>query len=307
MKNQKLFNLWAPLLHQGLAEDGYPWDWTSIGIGQSSHKKIRARVLAKSDGIWAAEGLTRSIEGWTASSCTGESLEVTSQILLDGSKFKANDILLELTGGAVSLLTIERPFLNLAAYACGIATATRRIVERVQQACPVNPPRVTLTRKTLPYYRDLAIHGVRMGGGFPHRTSLAGGILIKENHIAAAGSLKEAIRGVRAVAPHGLKIEVEVRSQEELHLALACEVEALLLDNFSPDQLKAALKSMQRVQNHPLQRPIRPILEVSGGLNESNISSYALPDVDLLSVGSLTHSVHSADLSFLLDDSSSQA
>ncbi len=280
-----LSSLWIELLRKGLAEDGHPWDWTTLGI---VHGSIQAHVLAKSDGVWAAETLTQSLDSVFPG--------VQAQSLVkDGVRFKKGDVLVQLKGSTDSLLALERPFLNLAAYVSGIATATEQMVQVVKKACPARTPRVTLTRKTLPGYRDLAIHGVRCGGGHPHRVSLSGGVLIKENHIAAAGGIAKAVAAARGVAPHGLKVEIEVRNQSELEHALAASAEVIMLDNFSPNQVRDAVKF---VSAHPR----RLLLEVSGGLSLNTIGEYAIAGVDVLSVGSLTHSVQCVDLSFLVDE-----
>jgi nicotinate-nucleotide pyrophosphorylase (carboxylating) len=280
-------DLWRDLLQSGLKEDGWPWDWTTLGTQQGHSQELKAQVIGKSEGVWAAETLVNVIQ-----QCL-PSLRAKSQ-LTDGHKYSPGTCLVQLTGKAADLLAIERPFLNLAAYVSGIATMTARFVEKIQIACPQRTPRLTLTRKTLPGYRDIAIHGVRMGGGHPHRVSLSGGVLIKENHIAAAGSIRNAIEGVKKTAPHGLKVEIEVRSEEELQEAVQAGAEGILLDNFSPEQVKSALKMMKSLSH-------RPFVEVSGGLTEDTIASYSLEGVDVLSVGALTHSVQVVDLSLLVD------
>jgi nicotinate-nucleotide pyrophosphorylase (carboxylating) len=122
--------------------------------------------------------------------------------------------------------------------------------------------------------------------------SLAGGVLIKENHIAAAGGISRAIKGAKQVAPHGLKIETEVRSLKELAEALDAGVDGVLLDNFSPIDVKRAVQKISG----------RIFIEVSGGLDAKNIGDYAIPGVDVLSSGSLTHSVTATDLSLLIND-----
>ena len=152
---------------------------------------------------------------------------------------------------------------------------------------------MTATRKTLPGYRDLAVHAVICGGGYSHRVSLAGGVLIKENHIASAGGVAEAIRGVQSVAPHGLKCEVEVRSMDELKQAVAAGAEGVLLDNFTPAQIRDGIKFVRGSGKSVF-------IEASGGLNESNISDYVIDGVNILSSGSLTHSVQAIDLSLLI-------
>jgi nicotinate-nucleotide pyrophosphorylase (carboxylating) len=212
----------------------------------------------------------------------------------DGEELKPGETVMTLRGPARVLLALERPMLNLASYVSGIATRTEGLVWLVKKACPKRTPRVTSTRKTLPGYRDLATYGVLAGGGHAHRLSLSGGVLIKENHIAAAGGIARAIEGAREVAPHGLKIECEVRNLGELSRALTAGADGVLLDNFKVKEVKDALKLIAG-------RPKAPVIEVSGGLNEDNIASYAIPGVDVLSVGSLTHSVTAVDLSLLVE------
>ncbi len=283
-----LAGLWIEHLRKGLIEDGQPWDWTTLGILSSQGTQMEAYVLAKSDGTWAAETLTQCLPD------VFPGVEAQS-LVHDSDKFKKGDKVVRLRGAMSSLLALERPFLNLSAYVSGIATTTQQIVEQVKQYCPSQTPRVSLTRKTLPGYRDLSIHGVRTGGGYPHRVSLSGGILIKENHIEAAGGIEKAVAAARSVAPHGLKIEVEVRNFPELSQALGTQVDGVLLDNFSPQQVRDALGFIRaRVQI--------PWVEVSGGLSLKTIAQYAIPGVDVLSVGALTHSVQCVDLSFLIGE-----
>lgn len=277
---------WKALFEKGLAEDGLPWDWTTLGLGrQRASRPARARVVAKSGGVWAAGPLVGLLGFYGISARTSFS---------DGKSFREGDVLCDWKGEARAILALERTFLNLAAYACGIATRTSGFVRIVRAACPKRTPRVTPTRKILPGFRDLAIHAVRAGGGFPHRVNLSSGVLIKENHVAAAGGIARAIEGARAVAPHGLRIEIEVRDLMELAEALSARAEIVLLDNFAPAQVRSALKKADSA-------PQRPIIEVSGGLDEDSIASYALPGVDILSIGSLTHSVRSSDLSLLVE------
>jgi nicotinate-nucleotide pyrophosphorylase (carboxylating) len=287
-------NPWKDLLEAGLREDGFVWDWTTLGVNQANlqagknevKKWVQAQIVAKSEGVWAADGLISALE-----ECS-RTLKVKRRIQ-DGESFKAKSVLLEWKGSAREVLAFERPFLNLAAYVSGIATATQKLVKIVHKACPKNPPRISATRKTLPGYRDLAIYGVCIGGGFPHRLSLSGGVLVKENHIESAGGIARAISGVRSVAPHGLKIEVEVKSLKELKEAVQARADGVLLDNFTPAEVDEALKVLKKTAN-------RPFVEVSGGLNENNLYSYAIEGVDVLSIGSMTHSVRAVDFSLLI-------
>jgi nicotinate-nucleotide pyrophosphorylase (carboxylating) len=176
-----------------------------------------------------------------------------------------------------------------------VATQTDALVQIVRSVGLDNPPRVTSTRKTLPGYRDLSIAAVIAGGGHPHRVSLSGGVLIKENHIAAAGGIASAIRGAVSVAPHGLRVEVEVRDLKELQEALDHEVDVVLLDNFSPSLVAEALKLIHAHAHS------RVRVEVSGGISQRNIRDYVQQGVHVISVGSLTHSVSPLDLSLLVE------
>lgn len=283
---------WKALLQQGLDDDAWQWDWTAIGTlgSKKANKIVRAEVVAKGEGIWAADPLVAAINQFARE--VGSTLAVKSRVE-DGDRLKKGQVVCEWRGPARLLLALERPFLNIASYAGGIALRTRGFVDAAGKACPKGTPRVTSTRKILPHYRDVAIHGVLCGGGFSHRVNLAGGVLIKENHITAAGGIRLAIEGARAVAPHGLKIEVEVRDERELKQAIDAGAEIVLLDNFTPGEVRAALKIVDRAK-------ARPLVEVSGGVDESTIGSYAMPGVDLISVGGLTHSVRAIDLSLLV-------
>ncbi|OFZ52794.1 MAG: nicotinate-nucleotide diphosphorylase (carboxylating) [Bdellovibrionales bacterium RIFOXYC1_FULL_54_43] len=282
--------LWKELLLTGLKEDGWPWDWTSMGLGARARRSVKARIISKSDGVWAASGLSTAINHVAREL----GAEIVSQCFVaDGEALRPGKLVCEWRGAASLVLALERPFLNLASYVSGIATSTHRLVEQVRRACPSRPPRVTATRKTLPHYRDLAVHGVQCGGGFSHRLGLSAGVLIKENHIASAQGIGPAINGVRARAPHGLKLEIEVTSGKELKQALEAGAEAVLLDNFSPSEVRSAIRVVELTKK-------RPLIEVSGGLNETNIGDYAIEGVDILSVGSLTHSIRAVDLSLLI-------
>jgi nicotinate-nucleotide pyrophosphorylase (carboxylating) len=285
VKNDLAFrSVGLALLQQGLRDDGWEFDWTTLGSVSDPDARIEGRIVAKSEGVWAGSAIA------AGASELGLTVKVEKA---DGDRLRPGDRIAVLSGPARSLLAVERPLLNLVSYASGIATRTRALVELARKACPQRPPRVASTRKTLPGYRDLAIYGVMVGGGSAHRLSLSGGVLIKENHIAAAGGIERALSGVRKVAPHGLRLEIEVRNLGELEQALKNGAEVVLLDNFEPAQVREALKIVEK-------RSPRPIVEVSGGLNEGNLASFALEGVDVLSLGSLTLSVTVVDLSFLV-------
>lgn len=289
---------WRELLEKGLNEDSAHWDWsTRASVSASGAKaapKLSAQIVAKSAGIWAGSPALDA----AAAVARDRSLDLSlSSSLRDGDAFKKGSTLVTLKGDPAILLALERPLLNLLAYSAGIATQASVLVAKVRRASgkKATPPRVVPTRKTLPGYRDLVIHSALAGGAHPHRVSLSGGVLLKENHIRAAQGIKQAISRSRAIAPHGLKIEIEITNESELAQALDCGAEVIMLDNFSPAQVKRALKRFgERIKND------RVCIEVSGGINEKNISTYALPGVDVISCGSISHSVAAADLSFLV-------
>jgi nicotinate-nucleotide pyrophosphorylase (carboxylating) len=190
--------------------------------------------------------------------------------------------------GPVSiLLKGERTALNFLQRMCGIATATRQYVEK----CRPWKARVVDTRKTVPGLRVLDKYAVRVGGGFNHRLGLFDGILIKDNHIAAAGSVSRAVELAKKGAPHVLKVEVEVEDLEGLREAIEAGADVVLLDNMSPGQMKRAVEAAGG----------RVVLEASGGIDLGNIAEVAETGVDIISVGALTHSVRASNLSLELE------
>jgi nicotinate-nucleotide pyrophosphorylase (carboxylating) len=197
------------LLKQGLTDDGWPWDWTALGSVKDSSKKVKAQVIAKAPGIWAGSQFVAAVESLAREIADDSAAFNAKSLVKDGTSVKPGQRVCEWSGNAGLVLALERPFLNLASYVSGVATATNELVVVVKKACPKKTPRVTCTRKTLPGYRDIAVYGLQVGGGHPHRLGLSSGVLIKENHIAAAGSIAKAIEGCREVAPHGLKSKLK--------------------------------------------------------------------------------------------------
>jgi nicotinate-nucleotide pyrophosphorylase (carboxylating) len=190
------------------------------------------------------------------------------------------------SGPVQALLTGERSALNLLQRLAGVATATRRMVEALNgTSC-----RLLDTRKTTPLWRQLEKQAVRHGGGFNHRFGLFDGVLIKDNHIAAAGSVAEAMRRVRARVPHTLKIEVEVDTLEQFEEAQSAGADIILLDNFTPEMLRDAVARNRT----------GALLEASGGVTVENVRNIAQCGVDFISSGALTHSARAIDLSFEL-------
>ena len=201
----------------------------------------------------------------------------------DGEQIQASIPAFKLEGRVQTLLTGERTALNLLQRLCGVATLTRQMVEAIAgTSC-----RLLDTRKTTPLWRVLEKEAVRHGGGFNHRFGLYDGVLIKDNHIAAAGGVRKAIEKARSGAAHTLKLEVEVEDLVELEEALDAGVDIVLLDNFTPDLLREAVARTGR----------RCLLEASGGVSLKTVRAIAETGVDFVSCGALTHSARAIDLS----------
>jgi nicotinate-nucleotide pyrophosphorylase (carboxylating) len=202
----------------------------------------------------------------------------------DGTSSAPGTSLAEVRGPVASILLGERVALNFLQRMCGIATTTRRYVEAAARG---GRARVCDTRKTTPGLRLLEREAVRCGGGRNHREDLASGVLIKDNHLVAAGGVSEAVRRAREGAPHPLKIEVEVTTLAQLDEALAAGADLVLLDNMDLATLAAAVKRTNG----------RVPLEASGGVKLDTIEAIAATGVDVISIGALTHSVTAADIS----------
>jgi nicotinate-nucleotide pyrophosphorylase (carboxylating) len=206
----------------------------------------------------------------------------------DGDNLPPGANIARVAGEARSILAAERVALNFLGRLSGIATLTRRYVQAMGPG-----PSLLDTRKTTPGWRLWEKAAVVDGGGRNHRFGLFDGILIKDNHIQAAGSIEKAIQDARQGAPHGLKVEVEVDEIRQIWPALRAEADILLLDNMSPEELKVAVKETENYFA-PLAREV--LLEVSGGVNLETIRAVALTGVDFISVGAITHSAPWVDV-----------
>ncbi|WP_045823047.1 carboxylating nicotinate-nucleotide diphosphorylase [Williamsia herbipolensis] len=213
----------------------------------------------------------------------GDDFSVVDRVA-DGTRVSPGDVVLRVDAPTAGLLTAERTALNLLCHLSGIATATARWVDEIADTDTV----VRDSRKTLPGLRALQKYAVRAGGGANHRMGLGDAALIKDNHIAAAGSLTAALTAVRAAAPH-LEVEVEVDSLTQLDEALGLDAQLILLDNF------ALWETQMAVQRRNTRSP-QTKLESSGGLSLDVAGDYARTGVDYLAVGALTHSVTVLDL-----------
>jgi nicotinate-nucleotide pyrophosphorylase (carboxylating) len=207
------------------------------------------------------------------------------ELAKDGDRLSAGAHAATYTGPAASLLAAERTALNFVQRLSGIATLARAFVA----AAAGTDLRIADTRKTTPGFRLLEKYAVRVGGASNHRFDLGSGVLIKDNHVAVAGGVGEAVRRTRGKIPHGLKVEVEVDSLEQLDEALAAGADIILLDNFS---LADIAKAVARAASC---KP-KPLLEVSGGVTLEKIANLARAGVDIVSAGTLTHSAPAVDL-----------
>lgn len=268
------------VIEQALDED-LRWgpDVTSAAVIAAEQRCV-ASVVSRQDGVVA--GVDIAIE--VLATVIGRERFEVRQALTDGAVIEPGSVVLTVEAPTRKLLTAERTALNLMCHLSGIATATAEWVAAVDGTnC-----RIRDTRKTLPGLRELQKYAVRVGGGVNHRMALGDAALIKDNHVAAAGSVVAALRAVRAAAPD-VPCEVEVDSLEQLDAVLAEMAELVLLDNFPLWQTQAAVQRRDKVA--PATK-----LESSGGLSLEVAADYARTGVDYLAVGALTHSVTVLDL-----------
>jgi len=261
---------------QALREDlGLAGDITSAAIippDQVSEARIVAREAGVIAGLPVAQAAFQGIDEHVSFTATAA----------DGHRVEAGDELARITGKSRAILSAERVALNFIGRLSGIATLTAQYVS----AAAGTQARITCTRKTTPGLRALEKYAVRAGGGVNHRFGLFDGLLIKDNHVAAAGGIKPAVRRARAAAGHMVRIELEVDTLAQLHEALALGVDAILLDNMSPDELRQAVVTASG----------RALLEASGGVNLETVGAIAATGVDLISAGALTHSARCMDV-----------
>ena len=259
-----------------LAEDINKGDITSAIL---STKKITARIVARQSGIVA--GVRYAKEIFAMNGCTVQILKK------DGSAIKANQTTLRVIGPAKSILGCERTALNLLSRMSGIATATNELVRQIKSVS--KKTELYSTRKTAPGLRLFDKEAVEIGGGKKHRVTLSDMIMIKDNHIAAEGSIISLIKKAKKRAK---TFEVEVDTREDAILAASFGVPIIMLDNFSPIMIRQTISDLQKTG---LRKNIR--LEASGGINSKNIKDYVRTGVDMISVGSITNSTQAIDFS----------
>lgn len=267
------------LIDLALDEDAGLGDVTSRAIFPAKHTS-RAFIEAGHDlvvcGLHVAAAVFTKVD---------PALKVTLTAT-DGDRVKKGGVILRVVGPTASLLTAERTALNFIQRLSGIATLSRKFAAAVAGT----GVRIVDTRKTMPAFRALEKYAVRCGGCFNHRSSLGEHVLIKDNHIAAAGSLTKAVKLCRAAAPHLAKIEVEAKTLAEVREAVRAAADVILLDNMSPALVRNAVALIGGAA----------LIEISGGVRYETLRDYALPGVDVISVGALTHSAPAADLSLTI-------
>ncbi|MEN6330665.1 MAG: carboxylating nicotinate-nucleotide diphosphorylase [Smithella sp.] len=267
------------IIEAALIEDIGTGDITTGAI-VSRELAGKAQALAKDDFVVAGIDLFKEVFF-----CLDDRTQFSS-LAADGQMVKKGDVVAEISGRLFYILQAERVALNIFQRMCGIATLTRKYVEAIQGT----KAKILDTRKTMPGLRVIDKMAVSIGGGFNHRMGLYDGVLIKDNHIAAAGSITAAVKAQRNRLAHTLKIEVETKNLSEVQEALDCGVEIIMLDNMALEEMKKAVELISG----------RALVEASGNVNLQRVAAIAATGVDLISVGELTHSVRAADISLLI-------
>lgn len=246
-----------------------------------------ASFIAKAEGVLC--GINAALRVFTFIDS-----EVKTEIMIkDGEPVKKGDVIAVVSGRTKSILKGERTSLNILQHMSGVASETAKYAK----CCEGTKCTVADTRKTLPGLRSLEKYAVTVGGGRNHRFNLSDGAMLKDNHIDAYGSLTNAVVALRAKIGHMVKIEVEVRNQEELREALSCAADVIMLDNMTPAEMTECVKIVDEVTAGKF----RPVIEASGNITLANAADIAKTGVDLFSVGALTHSVKAFDISLRIN------
>ncbi|KDR94511.1 nicotinate-nucleotide pyrophosphorylase [carboxylating] [Peptoclostridium litorale DSM 5388] len=242
-----------------------------------------ARFICKEDGVLCGIEIARRVF-----EILDDEIEFTS-FKSDSQRVCKGDVLATVGGKTRTLLKGERTALNIIQRLSGIASKTRRMSDILGES----RARVVDTRKTTPNMRFLEKYAVKCGGGYNHRYNLSHSVMIKDNHIKACGGIKNAVEKIRSSIGHTEKIEVEVKDEKELVQAIESNVDIVMLDNMGPDKVKGCVAICRKMDE-------RVVIEVSGNIDEGNIGEYASTGVDVISVGALTHSFKSLDISMKL-------
>ncbi|OGP68381.1 MAG: nicotinate-nucleotide diphosphorylase (carboxylating) [Deltaproteobacteria bacterium RBG_16_44_11] len=276
MKNTFIYNEINRIIKTALKEDIGAGDITTKAI-VSPKKMGQAQAIAKDDFVVAGINIFKKVF-----------LFVDERIkfkifITEGNITRKGELLAQVSGALASILQAERVALNILQRMCGIATQTRRYVDAVRGT----KAKILDTRKTIPGLRVLDKMAVKIGGGFNHRLGLYDGVLIKDNHIAAAGSIKSAVAAQKKKMTKKIKIELETKNLTEVQEALSSGVDIIMLDNMPIDEMKKAVELIRG----------RALVEASGNVNLNNVAQIAQIGVDFISVGEITHSVRAADIS----------
>ena len=279
MKNSIDFQHLKKFIENALEEDIGAGDITTNAI-ISKRETATGKVIAKDDLIICGLEIFNYVF-----LCLDKKLVIDHKFL-DGKKAQDGDILLSFSGNTRALLSGERVALNILQRLSGIATLTAKFVKKVPESI-----KILDTRKTTPGLRTLEKYAVRCGGGFNHRFGLYDAVLIKDNHIKAAGSITRALEKIRKKILHPLKIEVEVKNMEEVKEAIQTKCDIIMLDNMSPAYTKEAIKAING----------KAKVEISGNIGLHNIQKIAEIGIDFISIGALTHSAPAVDISMVFD------
>jgi len=259
-----------------ISEDIQGGDVTSVLLPK---KKIKSKIISRQEGVLAGVKFAGDI--FRLKGCN------VKIIKKDGAKLKSNQIILQISGNAGTVLSCERTALNLLSRMSGIATQTNFLVSKIRK---INrKTKLYSTRKTAPGLRFFDKEAIMIGGGHKHRISLNDMVMIKDNHLLVTNSMEGIIKNARKRHKH---VEVEVENQRDAILAASSGATIVMLDNFSPVQIKKTITALQKKK---LRNTVK--LEASGGINSKNIAAYAKTGVDMISVGSITNSVKGLDLS----------
>ena len=264
------------MIDRALKEDIGPGDWTTDTLIPEGERGI-GETIAREPFVLAGIEVARRVFDTLSDSCTFE------EERYDGDEVREGGVIFRVCGPMRTLLTGERTALNFLQRLSGIATLTRKYVECIKGS----KARITDTRKTIPGWRTLEKYAVRVGGGANHRFGLFDGILIKDNHIAACGGISKAIERARRTAPHLLRVEVETKTLTEARDALEAGADVIMFDNMSEEEMREAVDIVRD----------RAVKEASGRVDLERVARVAATGVDLISVGQITHSARSVDIS----------
>ena len=266
------------LIQRALDEDMGSGDLTTTALLTGEEAGV-AQAISKDDIVVAGIDVFREVFYTLDPSLSFEAH------LLDGRAARKGDLIASISGSLKSILLAERVALNFFQRMCGIATLTRRYVEEVRGS----GAKILDTRKTTPTLRDLEKYAVKAGGGTNHRFGLYDGVMIKDNHISAAGGITQAVRKVAGTIPSEMKIEVETKNLQEVAEALAAQADIIMLDNMGTAEMKEAVSLIGK----------KALVEASGNVTLLNVREIAQTGVDCISVGALTHSAPAADISLV--------